>query len=241
MSHPGNLVLPARQRGVLDTITDFASSIPPGSLVGGESYLTFLYFGNSMRGTFSYGDLLLVVPVAHHAVCSGDVIVFRQVEIHGSGVAIVHRVKNRTAAALTTEGDGLSAPDPAPVLAENLVGRVVCVERDGAIRLVLNGPMGQLWAKWIRLRQQLMMAGRSLYHLLRTSRIMYRFWQPDLGQVWLETERGPLVKYIHQRRTVARWWPVQDQFWCKKPYDLIIESPLKNFQHCDDASRSAEN
>jgi len=35
-------------------------------------------------------------------------------------------------------------------------------------------------------------------------------------------DNKPLVKYICGGRTVARWWPEQDRFECKKPYDLVI-------------------
>jgi len=46
--------------------------------------------------------------------------------------------------------------------------------------------------------------------------------------VRLVTDDGPLVKYVHGRRTVACWWPETQRFWCRRPYDLVVRSPAES-------------
>jgi hypothetical protein len=40
--------------------------------------------------------------------------------------------------------------------------------------------------------------------------------------VHLRTEHGRLVKYVYGGRTVAWWWPGQNRFECRKPFDLVL-------------------
>jgi hypothetical protein len=54
-----------------------------------------------------------------------------------------------------------------------------------------------------------------------------RIWRPPITKVHLETECGPLVKFVVGNRTVAAWWPQTNRFWCRRPYDLIILPPEK--------------
>lgn len=191
-----------------------------------ESYLALPYSGSSMEGTFAYGDVLLVLPVAYNIVRVGDVIAARRPRMNPTKALVVHRVQGRKNGALITRGDTCLAPDSTAVLSADLVGRVVLVQRDGKVRPVLGGRRGQLWAQWLRLRRCLMALGRLPYRLLRGSGIGRRFWWPDVVRICIETEQGVIVKYVHRGRTIARWWPGEDLFWCRKPYDLVIDNPL---------------
>ena len=178
-----------------------------------------------MRGTFWQGDVLLVIPIALQAVCTGDVIAFHKPKPDGGFTVIVHRVQARTAAMLITRGDNKTAPDSEPVRAEHLVGRVFFVQRDGRMLRVWGGRAGRLWVRYLRLRRRVLRLGRLPYRMLRASGVVRRLWRPRVAQVHLTAEDGPLVKYVHLRRTVACWQPQQQRFWCRKPYDLVIERP----------------
>ena len=140
--------------------------------------------------------------------------------LSGRGVAGVNDQET-----VVTQGDNNAAPDSEPVRAENLVGRVCFVEREGKTRTVWGGRAGRLWVVYLRLRRRIVRLGRWPYRFLRASGIVQRLWRPRVVQVRLATESGPLVKYIHGQRTVARWLPEEKQFWCRKPYDLVIERP----------------
>ncbi len=186
------------------------------------SYQIFPYRGSSMNGTFRPGDLLYVEAVDSEDVRPGDVVLF----FSGDGdVFLTHRVVARTAFGLLTRGDAHPLPDPAPVATERLVGRVHFCERQGRVRPVWGGWAGRLWATLLRLRRRLLQAMGFPYRVLRRSGLVRRLWRPAVKGVHLESAEGPVVKYVHGRRTVACWWPEDGRFWCRRPYDLVIDLP----------------
>lgn len=187
--------------------------------------MAFPYRGASMSGTFRQGDILLVQPVLLEAIRAGDVVVFSFAQADSEMPPIVHRVQACTAKGLVTQGDASSAPDAALVGAQELIGRVCLVQRAGSVRRVWGGRAGQLWAGYLRLRRPLLKLARLPYRLLRASGLVRRLWRPRLSQVHLTTEEGTVVKYVAGQRAVACWWPEKRHFWCKKPYDLVIERP----------------
>ena len=190
---------------------------------GTAPHLVFAYQGQSMQGTFQQGDLLEAVPVAASAICPGDVIAFFRTEANGASRRVAHRVKKRTAEGFITQGDGNPLPDAQVVPFARVIGRVEYVLRNGQARPVLQGRAGQLWAAHLSLRRKIKQAGRWPYRLLRKSGLVRCFWRPRIEQVRLASAEGTWVKYVHRQRTVARW--SNGQFWCRKPYDLIIDHP----------------
>jgi hypothetical protein len=89
-----------------------------------------------MLPTIRDGDTLIVEPAAIGQVRVGDIVLYK------SGTALIaHRVesiarKSSAAASLRLRGDASESPD-APVLREQVIGRVVAVERGGR-RIGLN-------------------------------------------------------------------------------------------------------
>lgn len=198
---------------------------PTADRASGQTYRFFPYRGGSMGGTLRRGDLLLVSPVDFAAVRPGDVVVFGSLDAGSDRPVVVHRVLGRTAAGLVTRGDACSAPDAWPVSAAHVLGRVGFVQREGRLRRVWGGRRGLLWAGGLRLWRWVKAAGRLPYRLLLASGLARRLWRPEIVPLHLHTDEGPLVKYVHGRRTVACWWPDEGRFWCCKPYDLVIEQP----------------
>jgi hypothetical protein len=178
-----------------------------------------------MCGTFRKGDVLLVAPAALNAVRPGDVVAFRRPRQSAGPALIAHRVRGHTDAGLITCADASAIADPEPVLPRELVGCVRFVRRGGLTRPVWGGRAGQLWVGLLRLRRSLARVGRRPYQLLHASGLARRLWRPHVRRVHLTTEAGPLVKYVHRRRTVAEWHPEEGRFWCRKPFDLVIEPP----------------
>lgn len=86
----------------------------------------FVVLSGSMEPVYDVGDIVFVERVSPAAVGVGDVITFRLEP--GSTTLVTHRViaVEETAAgpSFRTQGDANEDPDPAPVAAENLVGRV---------------------------------------------------------------------------------------------------------------------
>ena len=81
--------------------------------------------GGSMRPTLDVGDVVIVVEVPADTIEPGDIIQFREAE----GSTTVHRVveiqETEGNTVFVTQGDANRAPDPEPVLADNVVGKVV--------------------------------------------------------------------------------------------------------------------
>ncbi|TET40914.1 MAG: signal peptidase I, partial [Dehalococcoidia bacterium] len=81
--------------------------------------------GGSMRPTLDVGDVVIVVKVPADTINPDDIIQFREAE----GGTTVHRVveiqETEGNMVFVTQGDANEAPDPDPVLADNVVGKVV--------------------------------------------------------------------------------------------------------------------
>ncbi len=79
----------------------------------------------SMRPALDVGDVVIVVKVPVEDIEPGDIIQFREAE----GIATVHRVVEvqevEGNTVFVTKGDDNSAPDPEPVLSDNVVGKVI--------------------------------------------------------------------------------------------------------------------
>ena len=190
----------------------------------------FVYRGASMTPLFKTGDLLFVCPLPPSAVSVGDVVVFfrcQQAEL------VVHRVVGVSGAGLVTRGDANSRTDPVPLSVEGFIGRVEALERGRRHRKVLGGRVGMLLHRSNQCRRQVSLFIRRLlrptYRALRSSagvrQLLGKMLSPQLEAVRVETCEGPVVKFIHRGRTVARWWPQRKHLECRKPYDLVIPRP----------------
>jgi hypothetical protein len=136
---------------------------------------------------------------------------------------------------VVTQGDNNDDPDPELVKTENIIGIVTGIERLGKKFPLVNGRLGVFWSICVRVFSRIkhltFFIGRSLYSWSRQRGWLALFWHPFLTKIQLQTQHGVLIKYIHKRRTVARWWPERHYFECRKPYDLVIPNPEKSKQN----------
>lgn len=189
------------------------------------------YYGNSMRGTFHPGDCLILVSATMSDIGPGDIVVFQKPDSGSDSVQVVHRVISVTEIGLITRGDYNLKRDVAPVQLEKVVGKVRAVERMGKTTKVIDGRLGLWWARicWM-LRQadfEFRRIFRRSYHFLRLSGLAPKFWKPAIQKMHLNTENGLLVKYLHRQQVVATWDTIRQRFDCRKPFDLVIPSPLE--------------
>jgi hypothetical protein len=182
-----------------------------------------------MEGTFQPGDRLEVVFASLNELKEGDVILFHDFE---TGQEIVHRVVNFEINGLRTRGDSNTLLDTGQVTADNFLGLITNYERAGKYRRVRNGKGGLYCIKWLRFRKVILgyfkIIGRGFYSIFRTNQIVQLLWRPKIKQITLSSGENLLVKYLHNGRTVARWWPARHYFECRKPYDLVIPNPEKD-------------
>jgi len=198
--------------------------------VNGERLLAFRYQGMSMHGTFREGEMLFVAPVPLENARPGDVVAFYRPNGCGEMTAIAHRVRARRGkgGALLTQGDAAAGPDAELVDATHFIGCVHFAQRGGRLYGVRNGAAGAVWAQALRLGWHARRWGRAPYRWLRSSGVLRRWVHLRLTQVRLNTDRGPLVKYMHGGRTVAYWWVNEKRLCCYKPYDLFLAPPVES-------------
>jgi hypothetical protein len=189
-------------------------------------HLIFVYRGSSMRGTFRQGDVLLVTRVSAGAIRRGDVVAFSISSVNHSKRVVTHRVRANTPFGFVTQGDNWDQPDREVVRPGALIGRVSFARRGDRTRRVWRGWAGLLWVRTLRLWRKARSFSRWLYRCLRSSGVVRLLWKPRVEYIYLIVESDLLVKYVCGRSTVAYWWPDRQLFWCRKPYDLIIQSPL---------------
>jgi signal peptidase I len=189
-----------------------------------------IYKGQSMQGTFSFGDRLIIEHVRLASVRPGDVVVYRVLNHKGSQDMLVHRVMGVAPSGLVVRGDNNSCDDQTIVTQNNLVGKVSHVERGRKRSLVCGASSGLMMARayhgWSFLRHEMWkiirLTGRWSYRRLRGSGLIRRLWKPSILKIQLMTANGPLIKYVCRNRTVGLLWPENDRVTYRKPYDLVM-------------------
>lgn len=193
-------------------------------LMPAKGYTVFRYKGDSMAGTFCYGDVLFAVPTLLSKLHPGDVVIFCPAQSAPDGM-VVHRVTACTGDSVITRGDARILPDATALHPSQLRGRVVNVQRGNKVYTVWGGFAGRAWASYTRLRRRLLALGRIPYRWLRASGVVRHLWRPPVRFMTLATEQGSVVKYLHGGKTVAAWQPETQSYWCRKPYDLVLDPP----------------
>jgi len=182
------------------------------------------FSGGSMGGTFSDGDCLFVQKIPFDALQPGDVVAYR-----GDEKAVAHRIVGRSAGGWMTQGDGNRGADRHPLSADRLIGKVIEFERNGIRHPVVNGTAGLRRARWLHNRARwsraLFFCAAPLYRLLRSSRVARVLWRPAFMRLRVAGCEGDCLKFIHRGRTAACWFPGEERWTCRKPYDLVLDAP----------------
>ena len=114
---------------------DFASIAQ--EVLGRGRILKFKAKGGSMSPFIGNGDVVEVVP-SKGKINLGDIILYRS----SYGNPVVHRVIQRNKESIINKGDSVPSSDE-PILSEQVLGRVVAVEKNGW-RMRLDRPMVRL-------------------------------------------------------------------------------------------------
>lgn len=137
--------------------------------------------GFSMHPTIRDGETVTVEPVCAESVRRGDILLYRN-----ESRVIAHRVVGIRSAEnsgliFTLRGDSLAACD-APIGAEQILGRIVSVERAGR-EIKLGGRRSRIHSflvvRWVRLR-----------HGLRQGQGISRFFRKQLRNGCGQLEKG---------------------------------------------------
>jgi len=106
-------------------------------VLGRGRALRFRAKGGSMSPFIRNGDVVQVVPLKGK-INLGDVVFYRS----SYGKTVIHRVIQRSKESIITRGDSVPSPDQ-PVLSKQVLGWVVCVEKNGW-RIRLDTSTGRL-------------------------------------------------------------------------------------------------
>jgi SynChlorMet cassette protein ScmC len=119
----------------------------------GAGHIPIVYSGPSMNPTLQVPDLLEVEPCAGRVPVVGDVICFYAPEKDKN---IVHRVIGSSGTGLITRGDNNPTPDPEPVTADLIIGKVVTAWRKNEHRPIAGGWKGRCTHTWLRVRKAIL-------------------------------------------------------------------------------------
>jgi signal peptidase I len=106
-----------------------------------DGYRGIFCRGGSMRPLFHPGDRVNLAPCVVQNTRPGDVIVFNA---PGESTRIVHRVVAISAAGVRTRGDANDRDDRWQLSLDEIIGRVLSVERKGKVIPVAGGLVGCL-------------------------------------------------------------------------------------------------
>jgi hypothetical protein len=119
--------------------------------------------------------------------------------------------------------------DGSAVTSDSLLGRVTSFKRKGKKHRIRSGYLGLLRVQIFRIRfpfkRLIKFVLKRPYQLLRKSGLIKRFLDPKVEKIFFTSEKGILIKYMRGKKVVAKWWPEENRFLCRKPYDLIINDP----------------
>lgn len=184
-----------------------------------------------MTPLFFPGDLLCVRKSVFGSTHLGDVVICDLETNKQHNNYVVHRVVLAKDDYLVTQGDNNLKPDKQMVTKDTFVGLVTSFGRQKHVYSVKGGYIGLFYARIIHARNYIWFfikrLGWRIYRLIHQSGMVAKVWQPAIIKIRVMTHEGPLIKYCHINRTIARWWPEIKKFDIVKPFDLVIPSPLQ--------------
>ncbi len=179
-----------------------------------------------MNPLFTEGDYLKVIPYNGKKIRIGDVIVFHSLEKNRQ---IVHRIVSLNPV-IRTRGDNNAHIDLHPVLPENILGKVISVQKKDRTIAVYGGIYGLLTAfprwTWLTWKRNLFCTLHLVYLFLSKSGVVRR-----MLSLWIKTDlyyikdNDGTIKMIIRlgHRTIATYQP-QKQCWSIRcPFRLIID------------------
>ncbi|MEN8155163.1 MAG: signal peptidase I [Acidobacteriota bacterium] len=188
---------------------------------------SFIFKGKSMKGVFSYGDLLIIEGCEIGRLHPGDIIAFKDTGEKNKSDPISHRVIKKSKNSLITRGDNNRYPDTHPVTEKDLLGKITSFERKGKSFKVPGGIRNLYLARvkfffrrsafWIYKK-----ATRPAF-IRSTGSVILRTVFKNIKKINLNSKNAPISKWVLNKRTIAQKGPEKDFFYIKKPFDLIIK------------------
>jgi len=187
----------------------------------------FIYTGTSMQPKFKPGQLLYVSPILRDLTL-GDVIIFQG---RTKDDYVVHRVVRMQKNKIFTRGDNNPVEDPDPITPDQVLGIIRSADYNGSFAVVRGGRIGYFYLRFqstlSAIKGWLLRIFYPFYALLKASKFLPKIWHPEVTKIFVNSKNGNLVKFIHRGRVVATWYTTSNTFICRKPYNLVIPSPIE--------------
>jgi len=179
-----------------------------------------------MKPTLRPGDRLRVSPYHSQKTRRGDVVVFTP---PGNVFKIIHRVVSVNSKGIRTQGDNCDRIDPWVLRPDQIVGRVISVQRGNRRRRIFGGYLGRMFAETARALHAIDSCAsvmlRPVYDRLARSGILRR-WMPvsmeprvisfnHSGETELQLLMGRLV--------VGRRLPGMAHWRIRRPFRLFVD------------------
>jgi len=188
-----------------------------------------------MRGCLRKGDIVFLRETTIQELSKGDVIVFRDNHDVFSESLIVHRIIDKRKDLLITKGDNNKTVDQYPITQKDIVGKVISLHREGRNRKISGGYFGLIIAKskyfLRRIRSMIYKRITRIPMIRQIGKSVLNVYSKDIKKINLKSKDGIIIKWVHNKKVIARKDPDSSFVSIKKPFDLIIEKKNKKVKN----------
>jgi len=188
--------------------------------------VTLNFTGSSMKPSLKPGDGLRVHPYGDRKIRIGDVVVVCPPEREQH---VVHRVVSVDSHGIRTRGDNNNNTDAWVLCAEDIIGRVVCVNRKNRSKTIYGGLLGRVYASGLKAIKQIdLTVSRILhpvYHRFASSGIFRNLLPQQLKTHILCFKRanGIEMQLLMGRWVIGRQLTGRDRWHIQRPFRLFVD------------------
>jgi len=184
------------------------------------------YIGTSMFPSLKTGDILRMVPYKERTLQVGDVVLF-----HSSygRTSIVHRIVSIDNKVIRTKGDNKIVIDDCVLRPNDIIGRVVYVQRGKKEIKIIDGFPGRIYASILEAGKRIDMVVstilRPVYRWLTRTGIFRKLFSRWIHIKVLCYKNGDSMEMQLQlgRRVIGRRLPGKNQWHIVRPFKVFID------------------
>jgi signal peptidase I len=179
-----------------------------------------------MNPTLKTGDRLNVEPYDKTKIHIGDVVVFMP---PGQGYNVVHRIIYADPEEVRTRGDNNGSVDPWTLKPEDIIGRVISIQRLGVDMEVHGGTRGRMIAPalwmWKRIKLSIFRTLHHPYQWLVKSGVFKKILPRNIKMRILSFQKphGVEMYLLMGDLIVGKYLPLYRSWRIRRPFRLFID------------------